>query len=901
MAWQGDAARFAQICQLFELGSSPDNNVQQQAFQQLNLFSQMADFDMYLVTILANMTNQHEVVRQRAGLLLKENLRRNASNLSPPMAEFIQSAALVAVRDQNRSIRHTAGTVLTTIVQRVGVQSCLQTLDQLAECLGDPHADIAEGCFNALNKVCEDGVSTLETNSWDGPKPETLPFVNWCTTRLLPRVFEYTSPRASAVVRFNAIECLNHFALNHLLTADDYPTFLPFASRYVEVLGILANDTDVKVMREVCKGFVCVVENNWVCLRPEQCQAVLQYMLKAAQHPEYDVRLEALEVWSPCMSSPVLQQMVAQMLSELVPVLLANMVYTDADYMGMEQAQIDDDNAAVPDQQGDIKPRFHKDKGVDDEEAEEAGTWGADWTARKAAASSLDHIASSFQANFLPVILPLIEQKLQDSSWEVQESGVFALGAIAYGCMEGLASFLPKVMELLLRLCQGQQPLLRSISCWCAARFSQWICHAQNPMSKEVLPAVLDALLKRCLDRNKRVQEAACSALATLQEEARSALVPFLPQIVQTLVEAFRYYQAKNLLILYDAVGTLADAVRRDLAQPRLVEALMTPIMEKFNNTPDNDRSLVALFECLSSLAISIGPAILPVASRIAIRCEQHIITGTRAAQMWQQNPNEFEKPDRETTAASIDLLSGLIDGLGNEVKQVLHQHNFLCVIQECLKDPSLQVKQTGFALMGDSAKRCCEYLTPFLPELIPLCAKSLRDDTSATVSNNASWAIGEVCVKVGPEVMAPYLELVVAPLTSVLARPPNQTLLVQNVCITLGRLGLVCGDQMSKPFALFARTWCLVMRVLPTDDEKITAFQGLCNLIKCNPQACMTCVPELAGAVASVIPAPPVLQSSFREIMQNYKQAHGNGWPAVYAQFPDGVKTVMHTTYGLS
>ena len=91
-------------------------------------------------------------------------------------------------------------------------------------------------------------------------------------------------------------------------------------------------------------------------------------------------------------------------------------------------------------------------------------------------------------------------------------------------------------------------------------------------------------LLQRVLDSNKRVQEAACSAFATLEEEACTELVPYLAEILQVcyhpslpsfplnlclfmqvLMSAFSKYQAKNLLILYDAIGTLADSVGNHL------------------------------------------------------------------------------------------------------------------------------------------------------------------------------------------------------------------------------------------------------------------------------------------------------------------------------------------------
>jgi len=905
MEWQGDEARLGQLCQLFTLASSPDNNVQQQVMQTLNQFSSMPDFNMYLVTVFAKMQGQNEIVRQRAGLLLKTNLGR-AATIPPQVADYIQVNALAAVRDPSKVIRHTAGTVITTIVAKVGVASCCQTLDKLAECLGDASAEVVEGSFNALNKICEDGVNVLK-QYWESPPEHAMPYVSWFTERLLPRVFEYASPNAPVHARQNAIECLNHFALNYIFNDAKYPQFQQFSQRYVEVLGVLAQDTDVSVLRDVCKGFVCVIENNWECKNAQMCEVVLQYMLKASRHPEYVVRLEALEVWTPCTNSPVMLQLVRPMLPELVPVLLANMVYSNADYMGMEQSQIDDDNAGVPDQIEDIKPRFHKEQGDDGDDEDggqnSGGAWGAEWTARKAAASSLDNLANAFRSEILQVVLPLIQQKLEDQSWEVQESGVLALGAIAFGCMDSLVQFLPRVMELLLKLCEAPKPLLRSISCWCASRFAQWICHEQNPNRETVLRSVLKALLQRVLDKNKRVQEAACSAFATLEEEARIQLVPYLDDIVQTLVRAFQYYQAKNLLILYDAVGTLADSVGSELDRPQYVQALLCPMIQKFDTVADNDRSIIALFECLSQLAQNLGESFLPAVPRIVQRCVRLILDGARAAQMWLQNPNEFEKPDREVMAASIDLLSGIVEGLTERVVEVLAQQNFICVVPEVLKDTALQVKQSAFALVGDCAKNCIDYLVPFLPDVLPLCAKALRENTSATVSNNASWAVGEICVKVGPEFMAPYMDDILNALATVLTRQQcaPQQLLMQNVCITLGRLGMVCGPQMGKSFGEFAKIWCEVMKTARLDFEKVNAFQGLCNMIKANPQGCMNCIPQLTGAICSFYPAPPQLQPSFQEILHSYKQTLGANWPAVHAQMPQDTQMKLAHLYHIT
>ncbi len=99
------------------------------------------------------------------------------------------------------------------------------------------------------------------------------------------------------------------------------------------------------------------------------------------------------------------------------------------------------------------------------------------------------------------------------------------------------------------------------------------------------------------MDGNKRVQEAACSAFATLEEEACTELVPYLGFILETLVYAFSKYQHKNLLILYDAIGTLADSVGHHLNKPDYINLLMPPLITKWNVLKDEDKDLFPLLE----------------------------------------------------------------------------------------------------------------------------------------------------------------------------------------------------------------------------------------------------------------------------------------------------------------
>lgn len=99
------------------------------------------------------------------------------------------------------------------------------------------------------------------------------------------------------------------------------------------------------------------------------------------------------------------------------------------------------------------------------------------------------------------------------------------------------------------------------------------------------------------LDNNKRVQEAGCSAFATLEEDAGTELVPYLEPVLKNLVFAFEKYQHKNMLILYDAVGTLADAVGSALQNPTYVDILMPPLLKRWEKLKNSDEDLVPLLE----------------------------------------------------------------------------------------------------------------------------------------------------------------------------------------------------------------------------------------------------------------------------------------------------------------
>lgn len=73
--------------------------------------------------------------------------------------------------------------------------------------------------------------------------------------------------------------------------------------------------------------------------------------------------------------------------------------------------------------------------------------------------------------------------------------------------MQGMITYLPELIPHLTQFLSDKKALVRSITCWTLSRYAHWVV-SQPPDT--YLKPLMTELLKRILDSNKRVQEAAC-------------------------------------------------------------------------------------------------------------------------------------------------------------------------------------------------------------------------------------------------------------------------------------------------------------------------------------------------------------------------------------------------------
>jgi len=837
------------------------------------------DFPKYLTYILSNgemlrsmslTTANSLLVRSSAAINLKNAVKSSYRSMDEAARVYIRVSVLSCLEDINTQIRSFAGTVITEIVQRGGILGWPELLPELltvaANDRGNTSSAAQEGAMSALLKICEDSKRDLD-REYQGQR--LLQF-------MLPRLLDIVSSPI-AKVRALSVASINAFI-------PQKPQLLVASLDVILTrLFSLANDPDDDVRKNVCRSFVLIVE-----IRPDKIQpymdGLVDYMVVQQRNvDDPDLALEAAEFWLSVSENDKMCAGLGPYLSKILPVLLESMVYDEEAVMRLEG---DADDANVEDRAEDIKPQFATSKDqrnatngqgislapsggdlqspedydlsdgeVEDEDEDDGVGIEDQWNLRKCSAASLDVLASNFHGVVFDVALPYLKENLRHQEWPNREAAVLAIGAVAEGCMDAIMPNLPELVPYLISLLTDPEPSVRVITCWALGRYSAWASQLKNPNDKKAyFEPMMGGILKRMLDKNKRVQESAASAFANLEEKAGKELTPYCEPMIQTFIECFETYKDRNMFILYDCVQTLAEQVGPSLRRPELIDLLMPAIIKRWSKVSDQSRELFPLLECLSYIATALGDAFAPFAVPIFSRCIR-IIHQNLEQYVLAVNNQPVDKPDKDFLVTSLDLLSAVIQALDSAKSAELvgsSQPRFFDLLGFCMEDPSNDVRQSSYALLGDCAVNIFPQTHPFLPSLMPVLIRQLnldslrgRDmDTAFSVINNACWSCGEIAMKY-KQGMAPFVQDIYRSLTLIINNPDIPTSVGENAVIALGRLGVSCSEALAPHLAEFANPFLHIIEPVENNDEKSHAFLGLNRTVEKNPQALENCLLE--------------------------------------------------------
>lgn len=868
------------------------------------------DIDKYLAYVFSNGQPPPAVnmdatgyfqARAAAAVMLKNDIKSSYKTIPETSKSYIRSIILVGLQDPNSQMRGYAGNVITEVVRQGGLMGWPQVLSDLIAMVSNTDGNVSqqaqEGAMSALLKICEDHKRALDRD-YQGQRPLTF---------LFPKLLEFTTSPLPKV-RADALSSIN------LFIPDKPQAVVANIDALLQQLFRLAGDSSDEVRKHVCRSFVHIADIAPQKIVPHM-EGLVDYMVTQQRNVENaDLALDAAEFWLCVGEDEKMRNHLGPYLAKIVPVLLESMVYGEDDILRLEGER---DDAELEDREQDIKPTFAASKsarlttnangettnangttvpsstGVDDDDLSDGeidefddddsitGDPEEQWNLRKCSAAALDVLASVFHEPVFQATLPYLTENLSHAEWPNREAAVLALGAIADGCMPAVEPHLPMLTPYLISLLQDSEPVVRQITCWSLGRYSGWASHLDESGKQQFFVPMMDGILQRMLDSNKRVQEAAASAFANLEEKANKQLSVYCPIIVHQFVQCFAKYKDRNMFILYDCVQTLAEHVGPALAQDELVSILMPALIQRWNKVSDQSREMFPLLECLSYVATALGSRFSRYASGIFTRCINIIHRNLEETMLAETNP-ALDIPDKDFLVTGLDLVSAIIQALDlqDSAALVAGAPNFFQLLAVCMKDPNNDVRQSAYALLGDCAIYVFPQLQPCLPEILDILIAQLElsqvmidaEETGYSVINNACWSVGEISMR-QKDGMQPYVERLTHKIATILFDEKVPESLNENAAIALGRLGIGCAQYLAPHLAQIAPPFLRAIKNVMWTDEKGHALTGFMQIILANPSAMEQCLleffDEMSLAERNLVTGPTEDHKALRETFQ--------------------------------
>ena len=870
-------------------------------------------------------------VRYSAAINLKNYIKSYYPSIPPATLSYVKTSILSTLQDQNPQLRSFAGTVITEVVQQGGILAWADVLGELLRLVenqdGKTPSETQEGAMSALSKVCEDNRKVLD-KEYQGERPMTI---------IVPKLLIF-SASPNTKIRLFALKTLK------ALIPQKSQTLLAQLDDYLRTIFLLAEDENTEIRRVVCQSLVSLVEARPNMIAPYLPQLVEYILIQQQNENNADLALDAAEFWLSIGEQDELRGLMGPSLSKVIPVLLRSMVYREDDVIRLEG---EEDDADKEDRIEDLKPQFAQAKagriaagattpiplpngvnGVstiedgelsegeieDDEDDElEDGDPEDAWSLRKSSAAALDVFAVNYHEPVFEIILPYLRDNLNNPEWPRREAAVLALGAIADGCLMVVAPNLPELVPFLITLLSDPTPAVRQITCWCLGRYSDWAAHQQDPeMKQKYFEPMMEGILKRMMDPNKKVQEAGASAFAQLEEKAAHRIAPYTEPILRQFIQCFQQYKDKNMYILYDCVQTLADNVGADLARPDLRQGLMSVLMGRWDKIQDESREIFPLLGCLGYVATAYGDAFAPYAPKIFDRCIRVVDENLRMLDL-AMSGQSIDWPERDFVVTSLDLLSAVIQAIDPaKSRQLVAQMGFFQYLVRCTADPTSDVKQSAYALIGDCAIKTYPQLEPYLAQVVPSLTNELdldkiSDEDSENgfnVLNNVCWSAGELAAQAGPK-MAQFLEPLYQGLISMVKTEGVPESVEENAAMAIGRLGIGCSDQLAPHLSEFAEPFLTSMSKINPTEEKASAFLGFNAVLVKNPRAMEASLNDYFTAIAA-FPKKEMsaiefrqVRESFGNVIQGYKQLIPD-FPAFFNSLSQPVQQKLRSTYAM-
>ena len=463
---------------------------------------------------------------------------------------------------------------------------------------------------------------------------------------------------------------------------------------------------------------------------------------------------------------------------------------------------------------------------------EDIETYNKIWSLRKCSSKILEKFSVLWPNETLVYIQPFLEIEIQHKDWIIRERSILVLGTVGQGTYQFLKPNLQNLITYLLGEISNSNKLIRAITCWTLSRFSDYI--VSDPQDT-LLKVYLIELLKRFLDPETIVQEAACSAFNILVTGYKDKLLPYLSDVFKIITNTFGSFKGEGLLTLYDSIILLTENYPDSFRELDLVCELVYRLLTKWcefilNIKQLNEKGEKLVLDVTNINFIDLSMSLIKVSHDILFcHFEDYFSGAIMIMQLYAE--------DKDVICRCLDLISQLIQNVSYQFCKSPNVPTLMKIISDLfLYDKDLGIKQYAIALIGDISKTESgkvlleEHIDSIIHILIEsLMLKPIKDTkkyqvNQISVCNNSCWTLGLIC-KIFPEKINVYITSLMSRIINIFALPKLNKSLAQNTAILLGRLSMVNSREISQYLDQIIKQFCLSIKFVPDGVEKQDAF----------------------------------------------------------------------------
>jgi len=766
--WTPDTEGLKQVVQLLQMTKSCSRNEHQAVYEKLKQLEQHQEFAAYLCHVFVNMKDIDFWSKQQSGLLLKNQIKRFWANAPSNAQRYVQSRIPNALAHDKPQIRKYAAICIGMILYRGGLNCWPDLLASLLNVLNTDDLNAIHGALLCLEGLCQGQQCRIEEQQHGEQIVDTCNFV--CAD-------ERSAGIVQACIKFMAQDNVTEYrrlSMECLLQLGEHQSqaFHQNVQNYVNALYEVAKDESPEIRVLLCKSFIMLLRLHYSIIQP-RIEDIIKFMLLCLDpHNQDETRIQSGEFWTVwACSTEIDMSILLPYLKQLVPLLLNSMPFSQDELSELEAENDAHDQDDRPDEINPSWSETQKEKGnvkaAKQEMIEEYHN-----TVRRACARALDNLSVLYRNQLLDILLPLLETRMNHEQWLIRESAILALGAVGSGCREDIDQYLDVIMPFLCKRIDDDQYLIRCIACWALSRFCNWFLRQKDDQTI-LLPLLTKLLEQLVLDKSKRVQQSAISAVAALLEQGQARMIPYIPDITRQLNECLKKYKLKNLPFLFDCLMVLPGYFHETIQQEfQLFQELIDTAVRRMMCLDDDQPAVFGVLEFLSNTSGYLGQHFHRWAPMIWERCmkmAKNYLSATQIAEQHKSNNQDYDFPRIEIFTISVDMLSAIIEAVDGDVEKYLNVDDIFSIIEggltlgipacrrvifgllSVLVDPSTDARSTS------SSKTTLEMLQPHMKNLIPLGIKNLTPHNEQLFVN-ASYFLGQT-TKRAPNMIQPFFK----------------------------------------------------------------------------------------------------------------------------------------------